>query len=122
VAGHHPLGEQPLREGCLAALAQAAEGEDGPGRQVLGGAVIATVPCGASTALVPGTQLPGLPWDLTIRTAGGELLRSVSFAGPLPQGILVRGHSVLTGAWPMTYGPAPSPLEAPCGRPPPATG
>lgn len=96
---------------------------DGPDVSVvLGGAVIATVPCGGSTALVPGTQLPGQPWDLTIRTAGGEVLGSVSIAGPLPQGILVRGHCVLTGPWPMTYGPAPSPLEAPCGTSPPATG
>jgi len=96
---------------------------DGPDVSVvLGGAVIATVPCGGSTALAPGTQLPGLPWDLTIRTAAGEVLGSVSIAGPLPQAILVRGHSVLTGPWPMTYGPAPSPLEAPCGTRPPATG
>ena len=91
---------------------------DGPAVYLLfSGTVIATVPCGGSATLAPGGQLPGLPWDLTIRAADGEVLRSVSIT-TLPQGMLVRGRSVLTGSWPMSYGPAPSPLDAPCGTGP----
>jgi hypothetical protein len=89
---------------------------DGPDVVViLGGETVATVPCGGNATLEPGGSLPGLPWDLSVRTAGGASLRSVSIAGPLPQGMLIRGRAVMTGSWPMSYGPPPSPLDAPCG-------
>lgn len=91
---------------------------DGPGVQlVLADKVVARVPCGGSATLVPGGQLPGLPWVLTVRADDGAVLRSVSIAGELPQGMVIRGRGVMTGTWPMSYGPAPSPLDAPCGTP-----
>ena len=89
---------------------------DGPGVSViLGGKVLAAVPCGGDASLMPGGQLPPLPWDLAVRADDGAILGSVSISGSLPLAILIRGRSVLTGSWPMSYGPAPSPLNAPCG-------
>jgi hypothetical protein len=88
---------------------------DGPNVVViLGGATVASVPCGGNVTLEPGGLVPGLPWELSVRSEDGASLRSVSITGPLPQGMLIRGRSVMTGSWPMAYGPAPSPLDAPC--------
>ncbi len=107
-------GAQPSGTGEPAALH--IVNVDGPGVVVmLGDETVATVPCGGSATLQPGGSIPGLPWDLSVRADDGETLRSVSIAGPLPQGMLIRGRSVMIGSWPTTYGPAPSPLDAPCG-------
>jgi hypothetical protein len=118
-------GAQPSGAADRAGTQPAAAGEraslhivnvDGPDVAVmLGGETVATVPCGGSATLEPGGSLPGLPWDLSVRSADGASLRSMSITGPLPQGVLIRGRSVITGSWPMSYGPAPSPLDAPCG-------
>ena len=89
---------------------------DGPGVSVLLGAkVVATVPCGGAATITQGSELGALPLDLVVRAPDGAILGIASITGPLPRGILIRGRSVLTGPWPMSYGPAPSPFEAPCG-------
>lgn len=89
---------------------------DGPDVVVLlGEAQVATVACGSAATLEPGGALNQLPWNLTVRAVDGVALRTVTIDGPLPSGILIRGRTVLTGPWPMSYGPAPSPLGAPCG-------
>ena len=72
--------------------------------------VIASVECGATATLVPGAGgIPELPWELTVRSSDGAVLGTPSVDGPLPQGLLIRGTSVLGGPWPMSYGPAPGP-------------
>lgn len=77
---------------------------------------VMSVLCDASVTLSPGDgKLPALPWRLTVRATDGEILGSVSVNGPLPRGVLIRGRSVLTGPWPMSAGPAPSRVGAPCG-------
>lgn len=84
---------------------------DGPAVQVvIAGREVATLACGTSTVLQPGGELPALPWRVEVRAADGTLLDhgSVSFADGPPWGLLIRGHSVLTGPYPMAYGPASS--------------
>lgn len=88
---------------------------DGPRVVVLlADANVATVECGGEATLVPGDNVPQPPWSLAVRADDGAILRSVSIVGDLPQGMLIRGRAVLTGPWPMSYGPAPSPLDALC--------
>ena len=113
-----------LVAGCGSASGPSAVGEpaalhivnvDGPRVSILlGDTVVATVPCGTIAVLAPGSGLPGLPWNLTVRADDGQTLGSVSISGSLPQGVLIRGRDVLAGSWPMSYGPAPSPLDTPC--------
>lgn len=89
---------------------------DGPTvRLVIAGRTVATVACGASTVLEPGAEVPALPWRVEVRTAGGTLLDngSVSFVQGPSWGLLIRGTSVLTGPYPMAYGPASSGCPSP---------
>ena len=109
--------------GCAGARYASPSGEvpglhvvnvDGPEVDlVLDDQVIATVACGAIATLVPGTgDLARLPWQLTVRSSNGTVLDSQSLADLLPQGLLIRGTSVLIGPWPMSYGPAPASCTA----------
>lgn len=89
---------------------------DGPTVQLeIAGRTVATVACGASTVLQPGGEVPALPWRVEVRTLDGTLLNdgSVSFAQGSPWGLIVRGSSVLTGPYPMAYGPASSGCPSP---------
>lgn len=83
---------------------------DGPTVElVFNGQLVTTLPCGSSAVLEPGARLPALPWYIEVRTAAGVTLnngRVTADQGP-PMGLLVRGPSVLTGPYPMAYGPAP---------------
>jgi hypothetical protein len=92
---------------------------DGPEVEVLlGGLVVATIPCGGTMTLIPGVELPAWPWELLVRaTDGGNLdgqtERAISIAGPtVPRSLLVRGRSVLTGPWPISFGPRPGPCAS----------
>ena len=83
---------------------------DGPTVElVINGQLAATLPCGSSAVLEPGGTLPAMPWHIEVRTPAGVTLnngRVNADQGP-PMGLLVRGSSVLTGPYPMAYGPAP---------------
>jgi hypothetical protein len=80
---------------------------DGPDVSLLiAGNVVAVVRCGSSASFEPGGSMPSLPWELTVRASDGEVLQSVSVSA-LPEVLLVRGRGVLTGPWPMSYGPPP---------------
>jgi len=114
-----------LLSGCVQLSESSAPGEpavlhivnvDGPDVSVLlGASVVALVACGGDATLVPGPPVGALPWDVVVRADDGAILGSVSILGPLPQGLLIRGRALISGSWPMSYGPAPSPLDAPCG-------
>ena len=84
---------------------------DGPTVQlVFNGQLVATLPCGGSAVLEPGGSMPSLPWHIKVMTPAGVTLnngRVDADQGP-PMGLLVRSFSVLTGLYPMAYGPAPS--------------
>jgi hypothetical protein len=108
-----------LLTGCGASASPSPTGEvlavhivnvDGPDVDLfIGDHVIATLACGGTAALVPGAEsLPGLPWEVTVKSSDGAILGTPSIADPLPQGLLIRGTSVLTGPWPMSHGPAPA--------------
>ena len=114
-----------LLMGCGASPSSSPTGEvravhivnvDGPDVDlIVGDQVIATLACGGTASLVPGTgSLPELPWEITVKSSEGAILGTPSMADPLPQGVLIRGSSVLTGPWPMSYGPGP----AACGAAP----
>ena len=90
---------------------------DGPDVAIsIGGRVVAELPCGASRELAVSDGSSPLPWALEVRATDGEVIGTPTI-GALPQGLLVRGRSVLTGPWPMDYGPAPTNPDAPCGVP-----
>ncbi|MEK6720256.1 MAG: hypothetical protein AABZ33_06235 [Chloroflexota bacterium] len=95
---------------------------DGPDVSILiADRVVADVPCGASTTLAAGGDLPPLPWSVVVRASDGEVIGSPEIVGPLPRSLLIRGRHVLTGGWPIKIGGAPSPLDQPCGSGAPAS-
>jgi hypothetical protein len=80
---------------------------------VVGKAVLATVPCGASAVLTREQIAPGPPWTIDLRSAmDGAHVGTVSVTGLMPRAILLRDGATLTGPWPMSYGPAPEPTCA----------
>jgi hypothetical protein len=83
---------------------------DGPQiNLVLNDQVISSIACRGGVTLVAGQgSLSKLPWDLTIKSSDGAVLGVAHLADPEPNAVLIRGTSVLTGPWPMSYGPAPA--------------
>ena len=82
---------------------------DGPDVSVLiAGKVVAAVPCGQDATLAPGGSLPGLPWEVVVDERGGGGMLGRVAVSSLPLGLLIRGSAVLSGPWPMSYGPAPA--------------
>ena len=79
---------------------------DGPDVSILiAGKLVAGVPCGQEATLSPTAPLPRLPWVLVVRATDGGTLGHVAVSN-LPLGVLIRGNEVLSGPWPMSYGPA----------------
>jgi hypothetical protein len=92
---------------------------DGPEVSVLLGAkLMASVPCGGEATISTASAGRDLPWDLVVVAEDGGIIGSASIPGPLPRAMLIRGRTVMTGTWPTTYGPAPSPFDAQCATPP----
>ena len=81
---------------------------DGPDVSLfIAGTFVAAVPCGQDATLAPGGSLPALPWEVVVGANGGGTLGRVTVSS-LPLGLLIRGSAVLSGPWPMSYGPAPA--------------
>ena len=83
---------------------------DGPSVDLLiGGHVVASVPCGGGTKLVPGADgVPSLPWSLDVRRQGGGVLKHFDVTGGGYQMLLVRSDTIALGQFPSD-GPAPAP-------------
>jgi len=68
--------------------------------------VVASLGCGEST-VISGWELESAPlWHFIVRTEGGAIVGATELDGRLPAGIVVRDGAVLSGPWPMSYGPA----------------
>ncbi len=83
---------------------------DGPPVDLLiGGHVVASVPCGGGTKLVPGEAgLPSVPWSLDVRRQGGAILKHFDVTGGGYQMLLVRSDTIALGHF-AADGPAPAP-------------
>ena len=74
--------------------------------------VVGALACGESTAITPGELGAEPPWTLSVRDMAGEAIDAVTLDGKLPAGILIRDGAVLSGPWPMSYGPATDSCDA----------
>ncbi len=83
---------------------------DGPPVDLLiGGHVVASVPCGGGTKLVPGVGgVPSLPWSLDVRRQGGALLKHFDVTRSGNQMLLIRSDTIALGEF-AADGPAPMP-------------
>ena len=85
------------------------DGIDGPPVEVrIGGRLVASVPCAGGALLVPGQDdVPGLPWSLDVRRTGGPLLQHYDLASLGHRTLLLRGDTIVLGAF-AADGPAPA--------------
>ena len=88
---------------------------DGPPVDVLiGGHLVASVPCGGGAILVPGVGgVPSLPWSLDVRRQGGAMLNHFDVTGGGYLMLLLRGDTIALGNF-ASDGPAP--LPSACAR------
>lgn len=68
--------------------------------------VVALLACGESSVISVGDLESSWPWVFIVRTTDDETIDAETVDWHLPQGILIRDAAVLTGPWPMSYGPA----------------
>ena len=96
---------QPAGVRCLRCMTV-----DGPPVDLLiGGHVVASVPCGGGTKLVPGADgVPSLPWSLDVRRQGGGVLKHFDVTGGGYQVLVVRSDTIALGQF-SADGPAPAP-------------
>jgi hypothetical protein len=81
---------------------------------LIGGAVVASVPCAGFAMLKPGTGLvPPLPWSLDIRRRGGDFLKHYDVAAVDGYTLLLLGDQVGLGPFGST-GPSQDPVA--CAR------
>lgn len=82
---------------------------DGPPVDLLiGGNVVARLPCNGYTTLIAGTDgVPQLPWSLDVRRQGGDLLKHFEVQGGENFMLLLRGDTIALGGF-GSVGPAPA--------------
>jgi hypothetical protein len=69
---------------------------------------VAWLSCGESVVLSSVRLESSAPWHFIFRDERGSTVGAATLDWHLPAGILIRDGAVLSGPWPMSYGPAAS--------------
>lgn len=74
--------------------------------------LVALLACGETTVIAAAKLDSSSPWDFIVRNVEDETIGAATLDWHLPAGILVRDGAVLSGPWPMSYGPPSAGCEA----------
>lgn len=67
--------------------------------------LVALLACGESAVIAAAKLESSSPWHFIVRTVEDETIDAATLDWRLPAGILIRDGTVLSGPWPMSYGP-----------------
>jgi hypothetical protein len=75
---------------------------------VLRNGSVASLSCGETAVISVSALDSSPPWNFIVRDDDGKTIGAALLEPPLPAGIVIRDGAVLSGAWPMSYGPPTS--------------